>query len=90
MKVTNKMQVYRLIYYSYSALRVSDDVFPHHQEHLTVFTQAAAGWCHGWVELLLIHDISRQQLAWILPDTVNTVKRSWWLAKTSPETCRAD
>jgi hypothetical protein len=38
MKVTNKMQLYRLIYYSYSALHVSGDVFAHHQEHLTVFT----------------------------------------------------
>jgi hypothetical protein len=37
-KVTNKMQLYRLIYYSKSALHVSDDVFAHHQEHLTVFT----------------------------------------------------
>jgi hypothetical protein len=38
MKVTNKMQLYRLIYYSYSALHVWGDVFTHHQEHLTVFT----------------------------------------------------
>jgi len=38
MKVTNKMQLYRLIYYSYSALHVSGDVFAHHQEQLTVFT----------------------------------------------------
>ena len=30
--------LYRLIYYSKSALRVSGDVFVHHQEHLTVFT----------------------------------------------------
>jgi predicted Rossmann fold nucleotide-binding protein DprA/Smf involved in DNA uptake len=29
--------VYRLIYYSKSALHVSGDVFAHHQEHLTVF-----------------------------------------------------
>jgi len=42
MKVTNKMQLYRLIYYSYSALRVSGDVFAHHQEHLTVFTVSVA------------------------------------------------
>ena len=26
----------------------------------------------------------------VLPDTVNSVKYSWWRAKTSPETCRAD
>jgi len=38
MKVTNKMQLYRLIYYSYSALHVSGDVLTHHQEHLTLFT----------------------------------------------------
>ena len=30
--------LYRLIYYSKSALHVSGDVFTHHQEHLTVFT----------------------------------------------------
>jgi hypothetical protein len=30
--------LYRLIYYAKSALPVSGDVFPHHQEHLTVFT----------------------------------------------------
>jgi len=29
------MQLYRFIYYSYSALHVSGDVFAHHQEHLT-------------------------------------------------------
>ena len=36
--VTNKMQLYRLTYYSKSALRASGDVFVHHQEHLAVFT----------------------------------------------------
>ena len=30
--------LYRLIYYSKSAVHVSLDVFAHHQEHLTVFT----------------------------------------------------
>jgi hypothetical protein len=38
MKVTNKMQLYRLIYFSLSSLHVSGNVFAHHQEHLTVFT----------------------------------------------------
>jgi len=67
MKVTNKMQLYRLIYYSYSALHVSGDVFAHHQEHLNVlqylvvFTQVAAGWCLGSA-FQLIQDTSRQQL----------------------------
>jgi hypothetical protein len=38
MKVINKMQLYRLIYFSLSAVHVSGDVFAHHQEYLTVFT----------------------------------------------------
>jgi hypothetical protein len=38
MKITNKMQLYRLIYYSKSAVHVSGDVLAHHQEHLTAFT----------------------------------------------------
>jgi hypothetical protein len=38
MKITNKMQLYRLIYYSKSVLHVSGNVFAHHQKHLTVFT----------------------------------------------------
>jgi hypothetical protein len=38
MKLTNKMQLYRLIYYSKSALHVKGNVFAHHQEHLTLFT----------------------------------------------------
>jgi hypothetical protein len=33
MKVTNQLQLYRLIYFSLSALHVSGDVFAHHQEH---------------------------------------------------------
>jgi len=33
MKVTNQMQLYRLIYCSKSALHVSGVVFAHHQEH---------------------------------------------------------
>ena len=41
-KVTIKMQLYRLIYYYQSALHVSGDVFAHHQEHLTVFTSSGS------------------------------------------------
>jgi len=33
-KMTNKMQLSRLIYCSLTAVRVSSDVFAHHQEHL--------------------------------------------------------
>jgi hypothetical protein len=38
MNTTIEMQLYRLIYYSWLALRVLGDVFAHHQEQLTVFT----------------------------------------------------
>jgi hypothetical protein len=34
--------LYRLIYYSKSALHVSGNVFAHHQKHLTVFTVSGA------------------------------------------------
>jgi len=33
-KLTNKMQLCRIIYFSLPALHVSSDVFAHHQEHL--------------------------------------------------------
>jgi hypothetical protein len=38
MKVTNEMQLYRLIYYLLFIIHVSGNVFAYHQEHLTVFT----------------------------------------------------
>jgi hypothetical protein len=83
---------YRLIYFSKSALHVSGDVFSHHQEHLSVFTVSGSVHrsCCWLVSRISIRDTSQQQLGWTLLDTVNTVKCSWWWAKTSPETCRAD
>jgi hypothetical protein len=33
-KMTNKMQLCRIIYYSLAAVHVSSDIFSHHQEHL--------------------------------------------------------
>ena len=44
MKATNKMQLYRLIYYSKPALHVSGEVLAHHQGQLTVF--AVSGSVH--------------------------------------------
>jgi len=41
--------LYRLIYYSKSALRVSSDVFAHHQEHLTVFTVPGSAHPSFWI-----------------------------------------
>jgi hypothetical protein len=37
-KMTNKMQLCRIIYYSLAALHVSSDIFAHHQEHLNCIT----------------------------------------------------
>ena len=31
--MTNKVQLCRIIYYSLAALRISSDIFAHHQEH---------------------------------------------------------
>jgi hypothetical protein len=93
--ITNKMQLYRLIYYSKSALHVLGDIFVHHQENLNVFT--VYGSVHPsrcrlvtWMSFQLFQLTNRQQLGWTLPHTVNTVKCSWWWTKISPETCRAD
>jgi hypothetical protein len=76
MKVTNKMQICRLIYYSKSALHVLGDVFVHRQENLTVLVLTVSGSVHPsccrLVSLRFIQDTSRQQLGWTLPDTVNT------------------
>jgi len=39
-KMTNKMQLCRIIYCSLTALHVSSDIFANHQEHLTVITDS--------------------------------------------------
>jgi hypothetical protein len=42
-----------------------------------------------WLYLqLLILSTGQQQHRWTTSGAVNTVKCSWWWAKTSPETCR--
>ena len=38
MKMTNKIQLCRIIYYSLAALHVSSDIFAHQQEHLNCIT----------------------------------------------------
>jgi hypothetical protein len=57
MKVTNKKQLYRLIYFL-SAVHVSGYVFAHHQEHFIVFT--VSGSIETAQQLQLIQDTSRQ------------------------------
>jgi len=36
--MTNKMQLWRIIYYSLAAMHVWSDIFAHHQEHLNFIT----------------------------------------------------
>ena len=43
-KMTNKMQLCRMIYYTLAALHVSSDIFAHHQENLNCIT--ASGIIH--------------------------------------------
>ena len=43
-----------------------------------------------WLYFHLVHDTGWQQHSWTISEAVNTVKFSWWWAKTSPKTCRAD
>jgi len=43
-KMTNKMQLFRIIYCSLTALQVSSDIFAHHQEHLNLIT--VSGFIH--------------------------------------------
>jgi hypothetical protein len=57
----HQQAIYRLIYYSKSALRVSGDIFAYHQEHLTVFT--VSGIAHPSCRWLVpLRVTSRQQL----------------------------
>ena len=84
MKITNKMHyIRRLIYYSKLALRVSGDVFAHHQEHLTVFTVSGSvhpSCCRPAGSTLGEH-------YQILPIQSSAPDDG---QKTSPEICRAD
>ena len=51
-KTAKQNALYRLIYYSMTALLVSGDVFAHHREHLTVFT--VSGSVHPYSCILLV------------------------------------
>ena len=91
-----KAQIIYLFICTQSALHVSGKVFAHHQEHLSVFTVSDIVhlWCYRPVSMdemeHFIRDIGLQQHKWTISEAVSTVKYSWWWAKTSPETCRAD
>jgi len=59
--------LYKLIYYSKSALHVSGDVFAHHQEHLTVFTVSGSVLVVSWMSLNGVSTHPRYQpaAAWV-------------------------
>jgi len=71
-EINQKDELYKFIFYSKSAVRVSGDVFAHHQEHLTVFTVPGGvrPICKACVTRLtshivpfqIIRDTSRQQI----------------------------
>jgi hypothetical protein len=68
-KMTNKMQLCRIIYCSLSALHVSRDNIAHHQEHLICIYSF---WFYSRA-LLYAAVSSIQQLTWIKPEAVNRV-----------------
>ena len=74
-KMTNKMQLCKIIYCSLTALHVSSDIFAHHQEHLNCIYSF---WFYSRMSLsaavMACHDSSRQRLTRIKPEAVNTVK----------------
>ena len=78
MKITNKMQLCRIIYCSLTALHVSGDIFAHHQEHLNCMYSF---WYYSHVSLtadiedeyIFILDISRQRHTCVIPEAVHTV-----------------
>ena len=74
--MTKKMQFFGLFICTQSALRVSGDVFAHHQEHLTVFTASDSQ--HRWAISEAVNTI---KCSWWWAETS---------PETSPETCRAD
>jgi hypothetical protein len=82
MKMANKMQLCRIIYYSLAALHVSVDIFAHHQEHLNCIYSF---WFYTHMSLPagimgeleqhfhLSHDTCRQRHTCVKPEAVNTV-----------------
>jgi hypothetical protein len=71
MKMTNKMQLCRRIYYSLAALHVLSNIFAHHQEHLNCIYSF---WYYMHmllpVEFQLSQDTHRQQHTYVIPEAV--------------------
>ena len=87
--VPNQLYMFRAMF---SPIIRSTWLYVLYLQFLILSTGIAAGWCHGWdrTAFHLVRDTGRQQHRWTIPEAANTVKCSWWWAKTSPETCRAD
>ena len=70
--------LYRLIYYSKSALHVSGDVTAHHQEHLTLFTVSGGVHprCHRLVSWMSCSNLSKTQPAATWVNTTRYCKYS--------------
>jgi hypothetical protein len=104
-KMTNKMQLCRIIYYSLAALHVSSNIFTHHQEHLNCgysclyYTRMSrpAGIMGvlalsslPWQQLCQhSHDTNHPRHTCVIPEAVIQFRCSWWWAKILLETCRA-
>jgi len=72
-KMTNKMQLCRVIYYSLAALHVSSDIFTYHQEHLNCIT--ASGITHACrCRLVAGSDVRGLSVLWVAYTTHNTLK----------------
>jgi len=83
MKMANKMQLCRIIYYSLAALHVSSDIFARHQEHLNCITLSDITHVYGcrmvsWACWKHTHDTSRQRLKCLIPESVIEFRCSWW------------
>jgi hypothetical protein len=80
--MTNKMQLFRIIYYSLAAVHVSSDIFAHHQEHLNCIYSF---WYYTRMSLPVgimgelerqfqhSHDTNQQRRTCVIPEAVNTV-----------------
>ena len=82
-KMTNKMQLCRILYCSLIALHVSRDIFTHHQEHLNCIYSF---WYYSRTSLPADQPATTYEK---IPETVHTVKMFLMMSeKISLETCR--
>jgi hypothetical protein len=70
--MTNKMQLYRIIYCSLTVLHVSSDIFAHHQEHLnciySVWYYSRMSWPAGQPLTTYVNNTRSCKYSWDAPD----------------------